>query len=191
MQRAIGIEISFAEVELARHRYPHIPFEHFDCFEYKERLLELTTQSTCVFVDINGNRELESVVELTNIVMGSRGIRLLVVKSKTLMRSLMLQFPNEVCQGLQLCVFVLGYMFMMLSLVPSHDKIWLQLVFLSFSFFSSSPFQSSRPRSYRSRLDVCVSTYAPGCSSPAGGRAAQSGSGRRRFYESPAEASKA
>ena len=88
--RAVGIDASAKVIEMARSRFPHIPFETAAA-EDISRIRALGDFSV-LFLDINGARELATVVPLLEryeSALGPHGLRLIVVKNTRLKRLLL------------------------------------------------------------------------------------------------------
>jgi len=99
-RHVVGIDISKQLIEKAQITYPDIPFLCFDVLQDKVRLLsiakdpsstlwkdsELPYLSDMVFLDIGGNRELETVASILKFLQEELSPRLIVVKSTQLFK---------------------------------------------------------------------------------------------------------
>jgi hypothetical protein len=78
----IGIDKSVQQHEVSKKDFPHIPFYLMDVLGEKPRFRELPNCNK-VFIDINGNRELEAVQEAVALVIDTMRPELIVVKSRS------------------------------------------------------------------------------------------------------------
>lgn len=81
----VGVDKSSECVERSRQTYPHIRFEQIDILKNEEALRTLVASCNKVFVDINGNRELPTVLRLLSLLQAV-GPDVIVVKSRALHR---------------------------------------------------------------------------------------------------------
>jgi hypothetical protein len=95
----IGIDTSTSLVEHCRTTYPHIRFECFDVLTEEHKLISLckdhlhspppsstALNDIIIYVDIGGNRELETVVKVLEMVRQQIRPRLIVLKSESVFR---------------------------------------------------------------------------------------------------------
>jgi SAM-dependent methyltransferase len=80
----IGIDLSVETVLAARKAYRHIRFERLDAMKHVEELLTLGRDCSHLFVDIGGNREVETLVTLLPHLERTLSARMIVVKSSKL-----------------------------------------------------------------------------------------------------------
>ena len=105
--QVVGIDISKETITSASKEYPHIKFVQADCLRdpmstlrVHEELCALHTDLTdlVVFVDIGGNRELESLVVLLPWIEKQLNPTTIVVKSETL-HAAVTELPSMQCCG--------------------------------------------------------------------------------------------
>lgn len=80
----LGVEISADMVDASRERYPDIEFLQLDALEEREKLKEACRGCDKVFLDLGGNRPMESVVTLVPFLLAEVRPKLLVVKNREL-----------------------------------------------------------------------------------------------------------
>jgi len=80
----LGIDIARSLVGRLRKSFPQLRFECFNPLTERQRLLDLARGCTILFVDIGGNRHLETVLELVTLAKKHLMPHLIVVKSKEL-----------------------------------------------------------------------------------------------------------
>lgn len=85
--RVIGIEHSAQLIEESRRRYPGLHFELLDALNGLDRLATLAAGCTTLFVDIGGNRQLETLVQLLPALIQRLAPQVTVVKSRELSRA--------------------------------------------------------------------------------------------------------
>ena len=86
-QRAVGVDKSAKVIEMARERYPDVSFAVLDCDEHGEwSEIRGLGPFDCVFVDVNGSRELRTLLPIVEKVERVLRPRLLVVKNAPLKR---------------------------------------------------------------------------------------------------------
>lgn len=79
--KIIGIDKSEEHVKEAKKRYPHLQFEALDVFKDPEKMKKIADGCNKVFIDINGNRPLDAVLECTELVKKWLKPQMIVVKS--------------------------------------------------------------------------------------------------------------
>jgi len=77
-------DIARSLVGRLRKSFPQLRFECFNPLTERQRLLDLARGCTILFVDIGGNRHLETVLELVTLAKKHLMPHLIVVKSKEL-----------------------------------------------------------------------------------------------------------
>ena len=88
--RAVGIDASAKVIEMARSRFPHVTFATGAAEDISG--IRALGDFSVLFLDINGSRELATLVPLLEryeSALGSHGLRLIVVKSTRLKRLLL------------------------------------------------------------------------------------------------------
>ena len=84
-ERAVGVDKSAKVIEMARERFPSVEFFELDCERDWSELRGLGPFSV-VFVDVNGSRELRTLLPILEKVERVLRPRLLVVKNAPLKR---------------------------------------------------------------------------------------------------------
>lgn len=82
--KLLAVDCSKEAVEQSQELYPHIDFRRIDVFTDRLQLLEAARGCTVVFLDIGGNRELQSVSHMLCFLLRALQPRLVVVKSQEL-----------------------------------------------------------------------------------------------------------
>eukprot|EP01080_Neovahlkampfia_damariscottae_P006546 gene6546-10552_t len=83
-KKVIGIDKSKVHVERAKKMHPEIQFECLDVFLKIEKFKEIGKGCNKIFIDINGNREYQSVIDLIILVKDLFKPEMIFVKSKKL-----------------------------------------------------------------------------------------------------------
>lgn len=97
--RVVGVDNSQQLVREARARNPLVRFEHCDALAAPDELKALAESCGVAFVDIGGNRQLESLVLLLPWVLRELSPRLLVVKSEALAASAAAELERQQGDG--------------------------------------------------------------------------------------------
>jgi hypothetical protein len=80
--KVIGVDKSKVHVDRAKKLYPEIQFECLDVFLKVDKLQEIGKNCNKVFIDINGNREYQSVIDLIRLVQDLFEPEAIFVKSQ-------------------------------------------------------------------------------------------------------------
>jgi precorrin-6B methylase 2 len=85
-QKVLGVDKSEVSLARAKKMYPHLSFIRWDILENADDLpMELhNVDVNVVAIDVNGNRELEAVLQCLQIALDKWKPRLVIVKSRTL-----------------------------------------------------------------------------------------------------------
>mmetsp|Transcript_34285 Transcript_34285/g.85830 ORF Transcript_34285/g.85830 Transcript_34285/m.85830 type:complete len:376 (-) Transcript_34285:33-1160(-) len=90
----LGIDIALDMVTAARERYPEQEFVQFDALEERQRLVQACAGADKVFLDLGGNRPMESIVALLPVLLSAAGPALVVVKNRELAKYALKHIQN-------------------------------------------------------------------------------------------------
>lgn len=93
----LGIDIAADMVAAARERYPEQEFIQFDALEERTRLGQMCAGASKVFLDLGGNRPMESIVSLLPFILREVSPALVVVKNRELAKYALKHIQN--CLG--------------------------------------------------------------------------------------------
>ena len=80
----IGIEISPDAIKGAQERYPHLEFIRLDALEERDRVKDVCKGANKLFLDLGGNRPMESIISLLPFLERETTANLIVVKNREL-----------------------------------------------------------------------------------------------------------
>eukprot|EP00951_Prasinocladus_malaysianus_P027597 scaffold248400_cov42-Prasinocladus_malaysianus.AAC.1 len=80
----VGLEIAQEMVDRARSRYPHLRFLQLDAVEHLDKLKNACQGANKLFLDLGGNRPMESCVSLLPFLQSEVAPSLIVVKNREL-----------------------------------------------------------------------------------------------------------